>query len=157
MTSLRPRQCSSSKTMTLSFHSMEVKYHHCHALALAICKFESNGRITRDQPQSHFSWTTQLPRWSTKSKGWRSTRKNRVRCRQSPSQQQWVTRCAPQFKHSSTSCKWSWLCSKMHLSTWRVSLTATTTAPSWWASFYFCSRLLMTCLTWDSSAMECFT
>ena len=156
MTSLRPRQCSSSKTMTLSFHSMEVKYHHCHALALAICKFESNGRITRDQPQLHFSWTTQLQRWSTKYKGWRNTRKNRGRCRQSPSREQWVTRCEPQFKHWSSSWRWSSLCSKMPLSTWNESLTATTTAQSWWTNLNCCSRLLTTCLTWDSSVMVCF-
>ena len=155
-TSLTPRQCTSSRVTTLSNPVFKVKNHQVQSLTLAICNFESRSRFTRDQLQSHFSWTMQLLRWTTKSKSWRGTRKSRVRCRQSPSQGQWVTRCELQFKHSFSSLKWSWLCSKMHHSTWNVCLNATTTAPSWWASLNCCSRLLMIFLTWDRSVMECF-
>ena len=146
-TSLRPRQCLSSRPKTLHSLWIQVKHHHWQALAVAICNFESRGRVTRVQLQSHFSWTMQLPRWPTKSKGWKSTRKSKLRCRQSPLQGQWVTRCAPQYKRSSFSWKWSCLCSKMHPLIRNVSLSATTTATSWWANLNCCSRLLMTCLT----------
>ena len=154
-TFLRPRQCSNSRTTTLSYHLIQVK-HRWVVMAPAICKFESRSRTTRVRLQLPFSWTTQPLRWSTKSKGWRSTRRSRGRCRQSLSREQWVTRCELRFKHSSFSWKWSSLCSKMHLSTCNESLNATTIALSWWANLNCCSRLLTTFLTWDSSVMEFF-